>query len=147
MTRFPPKAKPDVRIQWTSYLRRPLSWSIVPEPVGPAQVWDYDGASRPAVYEIEVGEKVVFSAVTDFEDTGCIPVAWEWSFGDGRKAFGEQVVHAYTSPAPTGIQAVLTVSDNKGRRYRARQAMYIEEFSVKPVLLSRDNLLVSEPTP
>jgi PKD repeat protein len=144
---FKTKATPDVRIQWTTYTRQPLAWSIIAHGGGSDIDFEYGPDSGNPFYKVEVEDPIFFSAYADFMDTGATPVAWAWSFGDGRRAFGEQVTHTYTSPVPTGTQVVLTVTDNKGRKHRARQTMYIEDFSIRPMLLDYENLLVVDPTP
>ena len=162
---FAPKPTPEVSIRWTSESRRPFVWGFTPpyspptesEPV--LRYVDYSPsalatgftnavAPRPsednAVFLVEKNEDVVFTAYQNFNDTKAFPVFWEWSFGDGKRAYGEQVVHSYDLLAPQqGVQVVLTVTDNKGRKWRARQQMYVVEPDITPVLIDLDSLLVS----
>lgn len=130
-SRFAPKSKPKVRIEWSSFTRFPLVWGIGED------VFTYDD-----IYGVDADRLVTFEAVTDFTDTGCFPVAWEWSFGDGVEAYGVTVTHSYTTPCSEGIQAVLTVTDNKGRKWRARAPMYIHESATKAMAVIDGDMIV-----
>lgn len=162
---FAPKPTPEISIQWSSDKRRPLIWGFTPPYSPPTEsdpvlrYVDYsenvlDGdfndpiAPRPsgdnAVFVVDKGEQITFSTYQNFEDTKCFPVFWEWSFGDGKRAYGKDVTHIYDLLAPQkGVQVVLTVTDNKGRKWRARQQMYIVAPDVTPVFIDLDSILVS----
>jgi hypothetical protein len=162
---FAPKPTPDVSIRWRSNKRKPFVWGFTPPFEAPTEAnpvlryVDYSAetlsanvedpiAPRPdednAVFVVEKGEMISFEAHQQFADTKCFPVFWEWAFGDGARAYGEQVTHAYEILAPQqGVQVVLTVTDNKGRKWRARQQMYVVVPETTPVLIDLDSLLVS----
>jgi hypothetical protein len=161
--RYRPKPKPDVRIEWRDPRSQAvLEWSIVPEGAGSPETFGYDlsdersvtlpngDAANVPITEVvrysEVGSLITFTAKHDFDGTESFPVFWEWSFGDGFRAFGEQVTHSYSSLSPSGqFQAVLTVTDNKGRKWRARRAMYIVPSTIKASLIGSDTLLIPAP--
>jgi hypothetical protein len=161
---FAPKPTPEVSIQWSSDSQNPLIWGLGSPPYGTPSESDpilryvnygaselddnFEDAIAPrpsgdnAVFVVDINSEVVFTAHQNFQDTKCFPVFWEWSFGDGFRAYGEQVSHTYSILAPEGVQAVLTVTDNKGRKWRARQQMYVVVPSVMPVLIAPDSLVV-----
>lgn len=162
---FAPKATPEVAIEWQSDTRRPFVWGLgtppFEEPTESDPILRYVSyssealdagiddpvAPRPSgkkpIYLTEKGSNVVFSVRQSFKETKCFPVFWEWDFGDGYKAYGEQVSHTYSVIAPQGIQVVLTVTDNKGRKWRAREQMYVYAPSITPVLVDPRRILVS----
>jgi len=59
-----------------------------------------------------------------FQREGAVPVAYEWDFGDGEKAWGNPVVHTYIVEN-TNCQAVLKVTDHLGKNHYTRRQMYL----------------------
>jgi PKD domain len=161
--RYRPKPKPDVRIEWRDPRSQAiLEWSIVPEGSGSPETFGYDLSDERSVTLVdgdiidvpttevvntsEVRSEITFTARCDFDGTESFPVFWEWSFGDGFRAFGEQVTHSYFTLSESGqFQVVLTVTDNKNRKWRARKAMYIVPSTVKATLIGNDTLLTPAP--
>ena len=162
---FLPKPDPEVSIQWSSSIQRPFNWGLGSPPYSDAvspedpvlhfvdysenslnSRFSHPQAPRPdgsnAVFVTEIGTDIVFTAIYRFAETGCSPVFWEWNFGDGIRGYGVEVTHSYALPAPQGIQVVLTVTDTKGRKWRAREQVYVQERSITPVLISSDKLLI-----
>lgn len=134
---FPPRPKPEVKIEWFSHVRRPLEWSL-----GTEYLFSYSQSSLQArdlgkkpIFVTEVGIPVTFKAKQTFQETERFPVFWEWNFGDGLKGYGQEVQHVWSLAYPKGTQVVLTVTDNKGAKWRTREPMYIEPPTITPVLI------------
>lgn len=147
--RLLPKPKPDVKIIWTSRAMSPLRWGtegvynfdfrygyedfgVPPRDLGP----------KGAVFTGVEGEEIIFEVETSFEETGRFPVEYEWSFGDGAEGHGKSFAHTYKAPSEEGLQVVVTVTDNKGSKWRARKAIYISEGDNQPMMISDGELLV-----
>jgi len=60
-----------------------------------------------------VNEEITFDASASTDPDGSI-VSYEWDFGDGAKASGEVVTHAYSSAG--NYTVILTVTDNEGEK-------------------------------
>jgi hypothetical protein len=149
MRHFLPKAKPDVRIRWSANpnATTPLSWNTGDDTIGygPSDLTgDRAFGIDNAVYSVDRNSLVTFFAVTNFKSTGSFPVAWEWSFGDGAEGYGESVTHAYSTVSTEGVQAVVTVTDNRGRKWRARKQMYINQTAVRPMILATEDMVILE---
>lgn len=150
MKKFSPWPKPDISIEWFTHIRDPLSWSLGTPPNSTFEYGEADLIARgfngkDPVFVTEVGEEIVFRVKEDFRQTRLFPVFWEWSFGDGVREYGREVRHVYSMPSPEGIQVVLTVTDNKNRKWRAREQMYIQPESTRPVLVDWNDILVPAP--
>uniref|UniRef100_A0A7J2TJP8 PKD domain-containing protein n=1 Tax=Archaeoglobus fulgidus TaxID=2234 RepID=A0A7J2TJP8_ARCFL len=79
-----------------------LKWE---ENMKPAADFDFD-PKNPAV-----GDEIVFDASKSYDPDGFI-VDYIWEFGDGEKASGKVVKHAYKKEG--SYQVILTVWDNNG---------------------------------
>jgi hypothetical protein len=128
---FRPRATPDVRIEYRSS-RTPFNWVLGDETVGYGKenfVGGRNFGAKNAVYFTELDQPVQFSAITDFSGTERFGVFWEWDFGDGFSFRGsEAAVHSYSLLSLEGrdtVQVVLTVTDNKGGKWRARAQVYL----------------------
>jgi len=60
-----------------------------------------------------VGEEITFDASSSYDPDGTI-VSYDWDFGDGAKASGDVVTHAYSSAGDYTV--ILTVTDNEGAK-------------------------------
>jgi hypothetical protein len=146
---FKAKATPDVRIKYKSS-RTPFAWLLGDTTIGYGKedlIGPRDLGFKNAVYWTELDQPVWFSAITDFSGTDRFPVFWEWDFGDGFSfRNSETAVHSYSLLSLEGrdtVQAVLTVTDNKGGKWRARAQVYLvipPEF--KPVGFTEAELLI-----
>ena len=97
-------------------------------------VWvDYDAGSVdfPPVaeaggpYHGSAGEDISFDGSGSRDAEGTI-VSWEWDFGDGNTASGEQVTHSYTA---RGVYTVsLTVTDESGKKSTDTAAVFVDTW-------------------
>lgn len=92
--------------------------TLVEVPIGEAIVIFTD------TYHSPLDSPVTFQAFVDFHDSARIAIEHLWDFGDGVLGWGSTVVHTYTTSIPF-VQASLRVTDDLGRRYYARQQIYL----------------------
>lgn len=67
---------------------------------------------------------ITFTATVAFTDPGRQVIEYHWDFGDGVNGWGNPATHIYKGNSKHA-QAVLRVTDDRGRQYYARKQMYI----------------------
>lgn len=74
---------------------------------------------------VDIDTSITFTASVSFPDPTHYATSYEWDFGDGAKGYGSPTTHTYLAANPH-VQAVLTVVDNQGNRWRARKQIYLQ---------------------
>jgi len=74
-------------------------------------------------------QTIVFDASGSYDPDGMI-VSYQWDFGDGVTAVGENPTHSYQSPGEYTV--TLTVTDNAGMTFSTSQVVSIAAGSVVP---------------
>lgn len=74
---------------------------------------------------VNINTTITFTASAEFPDATSWATAYEWDFGDGIKGYGSPATHAYQTVNPD-IQVVLLMIDNHGKRWRARNQLYLQ---------------------
>jgi len=110
---------PEVGFSWT-----PKSLPLVIEILGNS----YPYADQPQEHYTSTNQDLTFTA-TVRSPIGDFITNYEWDFGDGVRGNGLEVVHTYTTASPS-TRAVLTVTDNHGRRFTQGQYLNLRPANV-----------------
>ena len=97
-----------------------LNYSLTP-PVRPQEIPPPQAVIQGPAQAL-VGQIVIFDGS---QSTGQVPlVSWQWQFGDGHKASGMIVQHAFASPGTFAVQ--LTVTDQRGQNNTTTRQILIQ---------------------
>lgn len=114
-TPVPPRPVPEIRFAWT-----PLSVATTLTINGNVYPYDVNEPVVGAPDQADLRNTTVNTEITFTADVrtpeGDFIIEHEWDFGDGSKAYGEEVKHTYIVASPS-MRVVLCVTDNHGRRF------------------------------
>jgi len=81
-------------------------------------------------YYTPINTEITFTATASVSDADI--VEYKWDFGDGTEGWGNPATHEYSTWIDDGygsyqysVQAVLRVRDSLGRKFYARQQIYL----------------------